>query len=151
MQPAFANHRAQSDGRSFGPSGNPLQRIEAWLDARGRKAWIAAMVVGFIAFWPVGLALVLYMSMTGKWSLGPGRRGRMRGFGPGFGGGVGRTTGNAAFDSYKAATLRRLEDEQHAFEEFLQRLREAKDKAEFDQFMDDRSKRETDDAEPAGA
>ena len=51
------------------------------------------------------------------------------------------STGNTAFDAYKEATLRRLEEEQDAFEAFLQRLREAKDKAEFDQFMDDRAKR----------
>jgi hypothetical protein len=36
--------------------------------------------------------------------------------------------------------LRRLEDEQTAFEAFLQRLREAKDKSEFDAFMADRAK-----------
>ena len=40
-----------------------------------------------------------------------------------------------------ADTLRRLEEEQTNFEAFLARLREAKDKAEFDQFMDDRAKR----------
>ncbi|MBO0756360.1 MAG: DUF2852 domain-containing protein, partial [Bradyrhizobiaceae bacterium] len=34
--------------------------------------------------------------------------------------------------------LRRLEDEQREFKEFLQRLRMAKDKAEFDQFMAER-------------
>lgn len=49
-----------------------------------------------------------------------------------------QTTGNSAFDAYKADTLRRLEDEQRAFETFLQRLREAKDKSEFDAFMEDR-------------
>jgi hypothetical protein len=49
-----------------------------------------------------------------------------------------RSTGNAAFDTYKGETLRRLEEEQTNFEEFLERLREAKDKAEFDQFMDER-------------
>jgi hypothetical protein len=47
--------------------------------------------------------------------------------------------------------LRRLEDEQTAFEAFLQRLREAKDKSEFDAFMADRAKeariRETESAE----
>jgi hypothetical protein len=37
--------------------------------------------------------------------------------------------------------LRRLEQEQEQFESFLERLREAKDKAEFDQFMDDRDRR----------
>lgn len=50
------------------------------------------------------------------------------------------TSGNTAFDAYKAETLRRLEEEQEAFESFLQRLREAKDKSEFDAFMDDRAK-----------
>jgi hypothetical protein len=52
-----------------------------------------------------------------------------------------KPSGNMAFDAYKAETLRRLENEQEAFEAFLGRLREAKDKAEFDQFMDDREKR----------
>ena len=56
-----------------------------------------------------------------------------------------RGTGNAAFDSYKADMLRRLEDEQEAFESFMKRLREAKDKAEFDQFMEDRAARSSDD------
>ena len=51
-----------------------------------------------------------------------------------------RSTGNSAFDAYKADTLRRLEEEQGNFEAFLERLRDAKDKAEFDQFMDDRAK-----------
>jgi hypothetical protein len=46
--------------------------------------------------------------------------------------------GQHAFDAYKADTLRRLEEEQDAFEAFLQRLRDAKDKSEFDQFMDER-------------
>jgi hypothetical protein len=53
-----------------------------------------------------------------------------------------RNTGNSAFDAYKADTLRRLEEEQGNFEAFLERLREAKDKAEFDQFMDERAKRD---------
>ena len=44
-------------------------------------------------------------------------------------------TGNRAFDEYRAETLRRLEEEQREFREFLDRLRHAKDKAEFDEFM----------------
>ena len=50
-----------------------------------------------------------------------------------------KSSGNSAFDAYKHETLRRLEDEQDNFEAFLKRLRDAKDKAEFDQFMNDRS------------
>jgi hypothetical protein len=49
-------------------------------------------------------------------------------------------TGNTAFDTYKAEALRRLEDEQEAFEAFLQRLRSSKDKSEFDAFMEDRAR-----------
>lgn len=51
-----------------------------------------------------------------------------------------RPSGNNAFDAYKAETLERLEEEQRAFEEFLERLRDAKDKSEFDQFMDGRKR-----------
>ena len=53
-----------------------------------------------------------------------------------FGGGPG--TGNHAFDDYREATLKRLEDEANEFQGFLKRLRHAKDKAEFDQFMAER-------------
>lgn len=54
--------------------------------------------------------------------------------------GASATSGNSAFDAYKSETLRRLEEEQVAFESFLQRLRDAKDKQEFDAFMEDRAR-----------
>lgn len=57
---------------------------------------------------------------------------------------MGKSSGNSAFDAYKAETLRRLEEEQDNFEAFLKRLRDAKDQAEFDQFMDDRAQKMTD-------
>ena len=47
-------------------------------------------------------------------------------------------SGNHAFDEYRTETLRRLEDEQREFRDFLDRLRFAKDKQEFDQFMPER-------------
>jgi len=49
-----------------------------------------------------------------------------------------RPTGNAAFDEYRQETLRRLEEEAGEFQPFLDRLRKARDKAEFDQFMAER-------------
>ena len=128
-------------------SGGPnfLRRTEAWLDNKGRGAWIGAMVLGFVFFWPIGLALVFYITLTNRWSKSQmfarntgacaARRthwGHMHT--------AARSSGNAAFDAYKTETLRRLQDEQEAFEAFLQRLREAKDKTEFDSFMDDRAK-----------
>ena len=111
-------------------------RAEAWLDDRGKGAWIAAMVLGFILFWPLGLALLAYMIWSKRMfstSCSSRRKGRSKSHHSQ------RATGNAVFDAYKADTLRRLEEEQVAFEAFLQRLRDAKDKAEFDQFMDDRT------------
>jgi hypothetical protein len=44
----------------------------------------------------------------------------------------------AAFNAYRADTLRRLEDEQREFHDFVDRLRAARHKAEFDQFMNER-------------
>ncbi len=113
-----------------------LARTEAWLDDRGKGAWIAVMVIGFIFFWPVGLALLAYMIWSKRMFNKSCSKVRNRARGMNF-----NTSGNTAFDAYKAETLRRLEDEQQAFQDFLQRLRESKDKSEFDQFMDDRAKR----------
>jgi len=121
---------------AYAPRQSWFARSEAWLDEKGKGAWIAAMVLGFIFFWPVGLALLMYMiwskrMFSGKSCTTRGRTALM----------ATKSTGNAAFDAYKADTLRRLQDEQENFEAFLERLREAKDKAEFDQFMDERAKR----------
>ena len=46
--------------------------------------------------------------------------------------------GQPAFEEYRAETLRRLDQEQKEFQDFLDRLRRAKDKAEFEQFMAER-------------
>jgi Protein of unknown function (DUF2852) len=45
------------------------------------------------------------------------------------------TSGNRAFDDYRSETLKRLEEEQREFKDFLARLRFARDRSEFDQFM----------------
>ncbi|SFG16325.1 Protein of unknown function [Palleronia marisminoris] len=123
---------------------NPLIRVEGWLDRRGRAGWIAAMVLGFVFVWPAGLALLAYMLWANKFSLsgkgcGMSRRMSFRQ----------QTTGNAAFDAYRAETIRRLEEEQAAFEGFLKRLREARDKAEFDQFMAEQGKSKSDEDKDA--
>ena len=54
------------------------------------------------------------------------------------------SSGNRAFDDYRADTLHRLEEEQREFKEFLERLRFAKDRAEFDQFMAERRRGSSD-------
>lgn len=62
-----------------------------------------------------------------RWSGGPSR---------GF-----RPTGNRAFDEYRDQMLQRLENEAQDFQDFLARLRAARDKQEFDQYMADRQAR----------
>ncbi|MFZ5790196.1 MAG: DUF2852 domain-containing protein [Pseudomonadota bacterium] len=123
--------------------------IAARLDDIGKPAWIGVMVLGFILFWPIGLAILAYLIWSGRmgrWKRGGEeemRRARGRWYGPCGGPGWRRTemSGNSAFDEYRAETLRRLEEEQKEFMEFLDRLRQAKDKAEFDQFMAERGRR----------
>ena len=127
------------------------------LDDYGKPAWITVMVLGFIVFWPLGLAILAYMIWSGR-MMGCGRRG-----GPGRWynerSAEGRSrrrryrsepSGNVAFDEYREETLRRLEDEQKEFMDFLEQLRHAKDKAEFDQFMADRDKRAKEEDKPEG-
>jgi len=114
-----------------------FSRAEAFLDQRGKPAWIA---LGFIFFWPVGLALLFYMIWSNR-MFGKSCTQRSHRMTVPMG-----SSGNSAFDAYKADTLKRLEDEQRAFEGFLGRLREAKDKAEFDQFMADRARKAREEA-----
>ncbi len=120
------------------------------IDDYGKGAWIALTILGFWMFWPLGLATLIFLMCTGRtraWKMEA--RGRWynmerNGGGCGWGRGGGsndRSSGNAAFDEYKAETLKRLEDEQKEFVEYLEKLRAAKDKAEFDQFMNDRRNR----------
>ncbi|MDX8352169.1 DUF2852 domain-containing protein [Cognatiyoonia sp. IB215182] len=109
-------------------------RAEAWLDERGKGAWIAAMVLGFIFVWPIGLAILAYMIWSKRMFSNSCKS--MTRYRPRH---MSKSSGNSAFDAYKAETLRRLEEEQDKFEDFLKRLREAKDKAEFDQFMNERA------------
>jgi hypothetical protein len=115
--------------------------IAARLDEMGKPAWIALMVLTFIIAWPVGLALLAYLIWSGRMGCGSHARwqgrmnDRMERFRQGRWGG---SSGNAAFDEYRAETLKRLEEEEKEFRDFLDRLRKAKDKAEFDQFMADR-------------
>lgn len=121
--------------------------IVSKLDELGSGAWIALAILGFVFWWPLGLALLAFSIWSGR--LGCGHRmsrwqDKMDRVGERMGrpGGNGfwgpPSSGNRAFDEYRSETLRRLEEEQKEFKEFLHRLRMAKDKAEFDQFMAER-------------
>jgi hypothetical protein len=134
-----------TDTARLGGIRHSLRRAEGWLDARGTWAWITLLVLSFIFVWPVGLALLAYM-IWGKQMFARScgsRRALSHDHDRAWGRHAhraGQATGNRAFDSYKAEALRRLEEEQDAFEAFLQRLRTSKDKSEFDAFMEDRAR-----------
>lgn len=121
------------------------------IDNLGQPAWIALMVVSFVIFWPAGLAVLAFLLWSGRMNCGKrgfGRWQRRREEWSGTWQGPRHSSGNAAFDEYRSDTLRRLEDEEKEFHDFLARLRQAKDRAEFDQFMADR--RRAPKAEPDG-
>jgi hypothetical protein len=135
--------------------------ITAKLDELGKPAWIALMILGFMVWWPVGLVVLAFTIGSGRMGCGyhgghdrwqhkmermqhkmDWMRSRMGG-GALTGGfwGQAPSSGNHAFDEYRNDTLKRLEEEQREFREFLERLRFAKDKTEFDTFMNDRRNR----------
>lgn len=122
--------------------------------AHGGPLWIVATVLGFLVWWPVGLGLLLFglgrrhmgCGRHRRWAMAAcggategGQAGRWAGWGMCRGSAPeARSSGNHAFDEYRADTLRRLEEEQKEFATFLERLRFAKDKAEFDAFVAER-------------
>lgn len=110
------------------------------LDDFGKPAWIATMVLGFVVFWPIGLTILGYLIWSGRMGCRQQHErqhwvdwcGRQRKSADPW---RAAPSGNAAFDEYRADTLKRLEDEFEDFQAFLEQLRMAKDKQEFDAFM----------------
>ena len=103
--------------------------------------WCGLALIGFLVWWPLGLAVVAAALWSGTmgccgmnfglWNDPADRQPRQSWWQQ-------PTSGNQTFDEYRAETLRRLEDEERDFQDFLTQLRMAKDKAEFDQFMAER-------------
>ena len=124
-----------------------LKRVENTLDDYGQPAWLAAMVGAFIIVWPVGLAVLGYMIWSGR--MGWSKSGKKGGCGWKRRWKATESTGNSAFDAYRDATLKRLEEEREAFSSFLEQLRQAKDQAEFDQFMTERDRGAPSQPQPA--
>ncbi|PTM96030.1 DUF2852 domain-containing protein [Mycoplana dimorpha] len=127
----------------------------AFLRPDWTPATIALMVLGFMVFWPLGLAMLAYIvfgerlksfkkdandAADGFFASCRGRSRGFRGFrGPGFG------SGNVAFDEWREAELNRIEEERRKldemreeFETYVRELRRAKDREEFDRFMRER-------------
>ena len=136
-----------------------------------RPAWtpatIALMVLGFMVFWPLGLAMLAYILWGDRFdgfkrdfkgakeSFFGGCRSRHGRYRHGFG-----RTGNVAFDDWREKELARIEEERRKldetlkeFDSYLRELRRAKDQDEFDRFMADRNRpRDGDDSQkPRGS
>ncbi|TGQ38640.1 MULTISPECIES: DUF2852 domain-containing protein [unclassified Mesorhizobium] len=126
-----------------------------------RPAWtpatIALMVIGFMVFWPLGLAMLAYIIWGDR--LDGFKRdvnratdgifaGCRRGSDKAARWGHGSTrTGNVAFDDWREKELERLAEERRKldemlteFDEYARELRRAKDQEEFDRFMANRNK-----------
>ncbi|MEW5423644.1 DUF2852 domain-containing protein [Amorphus sp. 3PC139-8] len=122
-----------------------------------RPAWtpltVFLMVLGFIVFWPLGLAMLAYILWGDHFHrVADDARGHFKGCSmrkmrtmrdTAFTGG---RTGNVAFDEYRERELARLEEERRKldamraeFDDFLHNLRRAKDQEEFDRFMSART------------
>jgi len=130
------------------------------IDEYGKPAWITLMILGFVIFWPIGLAILGYLLWSKRMGCSSRKsfRNQLWGANGGPGGGSSNgpdgspskgmrawarhstTSGNRAFDEYRAETMKRLEEEFDEFQEFLGQLRAARDKKEFDRFMKSRNK-----------
>ena len=126
-----------------------------------RPAWtpatIALMVIGFMVFWPLGLAMLAYIvwgdRLDGfKRDVNRATDGIFAGCRRGadkaqrWGHGSART-GNVAFDDWREKELARLDEERRRldeareeFETYARELRRAKDQEEFDRFMAERNR-----------
>lgn len=115
---------------------------------------VILMVLGFVIFWPLGLAVLAYILWGERFSGSTdraerwinrqkqwaGRCGSYHGFA-----GRASSSGNAAFDAYREEQLKRLDEERRkldeeveAFHEHMRNLRMARDREEFDRFMRER-------------
>lgn len=115
---------------------------------------IALMVLGFIIWWPLGLAMLAYILWGEKFG-GSAEKAEswmnkqkawckdqsFRHHGGGHGNWR-QSSGNAAFDDYRTEQLKRLDEERkrldeevQAFHEYLRNLHKARDREEFDRYM----------------
>ena len=120
-----------------------------------RPAWtpatIALMVIGFMVFWPLGLAMLAYIIWGDR--LEGFKRDVNRATDGVFAGCRRKawkahrpSTGNLAFDEWRDKELERLAEERRRldetlkeFDDYARELRRAKDQEEFDRFMAGRS------------
>lgn len=114
--------------------------------ARRSSRWtpigVAAVVLGFAVWWPIGLAVIGYILWGG--SIDDVVHDAISGIKKMARPATASSSGNAAFDAYRAETLERLEEEQAAFNDYVEKLRQARDRDEFERFMAERASKTVD-------
>jgi hypothetical protein len=130
-----------------------------WIRPEWNPATIAMMVLGFIVFWPLGLAMLAFILFGER--LRDFKRNANEAVDRGFSRcGLNRhgdrfhrysRTGNVAFDEWRKNELERIENERRKldearaeFDDYLRELRRAKDQEEFSKFMRERGARNSD-------
>ncbi len=121
------------------------------LDGLGKMAWLAITALAFATAWPLGIAMLAYLAGSGRlqaWYAehagAPGAWFDMARSSPAFGSGQRgsafhtASSGNRACDGCRGEAQSRLEEERRESHAYLERLRKARDKAEFDTFMAER-------------
>ncbi len=107
---------------------------------------ITGVILGFIFMWPLALAYLAWKLMgypvPTEWKAFVEKNFSFLAVGLAHARSAPASTGNRAFDEYRARELERLEEERrkldqeaHAFAEFVEELKRAKDRDEFDAFM----------------
>ena len=93
-----------------------MMSIVARLEELPTPMWMALAILGVVLWWPLGLAVLAYILWSGRMRCC--QFGFSRWKGPAHDVGQpedwlrrSRTSGNRAFDEYRAETLRRLEEE----------------------------------------
>ncbi len=104
---------------------------------------IPVTIIALDQFWPAGVVLAIILGWRGTFAFGGSRSMSSDDIAKVVAAikpeATAKPSGNASFDRYRDDMLNRLEMEQENFETFLDRLRDAKDKVEFDTFMDERA------------
>lgn len=118
----------------------------AHMDRYGKAAWLGMAALAFWTAWPLGLAIFAFLMGSGRtraWREemhhSPGRSFNMRGAAEGMAiwpsTAAARSRGDNAFDADCKAEFDHLEKQGKEFKAFLDWLRLARDKDEFDGFM----------------
>lgn len=97
--------------------------MKKFFDNVGLPVWFVLMAIGFMFFWPIGLAIFVGVAysyannnVSAPWNVSFW------------------SSGNKAFDKYQEEERAKLDAEKEQFSKFIEEKLSAKDQAEFEEF-----------------